>query len=155
MIRAIAAIDDKRGLAAKGSIPWKIPDDVRYFREQTERGIVVMGWATYLEFAGPLPNRRNIVVSRTTQPVREGFELVTDIASFLDRTQDDIWIIGGAGLFVTTLQFCDELYLTHVVGDFNCDRFFLPYENDFRLTRESETKTNGQYQFQFKVFTRK
>lgn len=154
MIRAIAAIDNKRGIAANGVIPWQIPEDVAYFREQTEHSTVIMGWATYLEFAAPLPNRRNIVVSRTEQPVRDGFELVTDVEEFLQKTTGDIWIIGGAGLFETTLQFCDELYLTHVVGDFHCDRFFPPYENEFKLARESEIKTSGQHQFQFRVFKR-
>jgi dihydrofolate reductase len=155
MIRAIAAIDDKRGIAANGGIPWTIPEDGRYFREQTENGIVVMGWATYLEFAQPLPNRRNIVVSRTEQPVRDGFELVTDIEVFLREATDNIWIIGGAGLFETTIQFCDELYLTHVFGDFNCDRFFPAFNDQFILASELPMQLSGDYRFQYKIFRRK
>jgi dihydrofolate reductase len=155
MIRAIAAIDDNRGIAANGGIPWKIPEDGRYFREQTESGTVVMGWATYLEFAAPLPNRRNIVVSRTVQPVRDGFELVTDVDAFLRGAVSDIWVIGGAGLFASTLQYCDELYLTHVFGDFKCDRFFPPYATQYELAHESLVQTSGEYQFKYQVFTQK
>ncbi|MDB5170025.1 MAG: dihydrofolate reductase [Candidatus Saccharibacteria bacterium] len=154
MIRAIAAIDDKQGIAAGGSIPWNIPEDHRHFRSFTEHGVVVMGWATYEEFALPLPNRRNIVVSRTQQPVREGWELITDVEAFLQLATEDVWIIGGAQLYASTLQFCDELYLTQVVGDFNCDRFFPPFEADFTLQDQSPMQTSGQYQYQFNVYQR-
>nr|AIA17167.1 Dihydrofolate reductase [uncultured bacterium] len=154
MIRAIAAIDDKRGIAAGGKIPWRIPEDTRYYKEKTEHSTVVMGWATYEEFAEPLPNRRNLVVSRTDQPIRPGFELVTDVDSYLQHATEDIWIIGGAGLFSTTLQYCEELYLTHVAGDFNCDRIFPVYEDAFTLAESSPEQVSGPYHFRYNVYRR-
>ncbi|HEY1063788.1 MAG TPA: dihydrofolate reductase [Candidatus Saccharimonadales bacterium] len=154
MIRAIAALDDKRGIAANGGIPWNIPEDSRHFRELTERGVVVMGWATYEEFAAPLLNRRNVVVSRTVQPVREGFELLVDVESFLRDAPEDTWIIGGGALFASTLQFCEELHLTHVQGDFDCDRFFPDFMGRFRLKDQTDWQSSGDYTYRFSTYER-
>lgn len=152
MIRAIAAIDDKRGIASGGGIPWRIPEDGKYFSDQTRGGIVVMGWATYQEFAQPLPERRNVVVSRTNHDVRPGFELITDVDAFLQQTVGDVWIIGGAGLFASTLQYCDELYLTHVQGDYHCDRIFPPYEDAYECSQTSPWHVSGVYKFQYAIY---
>lgn len=51
MIRLIAAMDSKRGIATSAGIPWKLPGDAAYFRERTARGLILMGRATYNEFA--------------------------------------------------------------------------------------------------------
>jgi dihydrofolate reductase len=156
MIRAIAAIDEKRGIAKNGGIPWKLPEDVAYFRQQTEGGIIVMGEATYQEFDNPLAGRRNLVASRTLHEVREGFEVVDDVAAFASNCSEDIWIIGGAGLFASTLQLCDELYLTHIAHDFGCDRFFPEFADSFRLlqkTREHTDETSS-LSYHFAVYKR-
>lgn len=155
MIRAIAAIDDARGIAATGTIPWRIPEDSQYFREQTEGNTVIMGRSTYEEFAEPLPNRRNIVISRSLTTVRKGFELIHDVDAFLQQTTKDVWIIGGAQLYAETLQYCNEIYLTHVTGNFNCDRFFPEYAQAFTLQNESSTKQSGGYSYTFAVYTQK
>lgn len=154
MIRAIAAIDARRGIAASGKIPWNIPADSGYFRKQTQGSTVIMGHKTYQEFATPLPNRRNIVVSRHAIAIRQGFEILHDIDAFLEQAQDDVWIIGGAGLYESTLQYCDELYVTHIEGDFNCDQFFPVWEKEFALKQASAWQTEGDYTYQFAVYAR-
>ena len=63
MIRQIAAIDSQRGIATDSGIPWKLPGDSAYFREKTSNGLIVMGRATYDEFAAPLHDRENYVLS--------------------------------------------------------------------------------------------
>lgn len=113
MIRAIAAIDSQRGIALETSIPWNIPEDQAYFREKTLGGTVLMGRDTYDEFAEPLPERRNVVASRSLTEVRAGFELVANAEAFVQQAHD-VWVIGGAGLYESLLQTCHELYITHV-----------------------------------------
>jgi len=154
MIRAVAAIDDKRGIAGAGKIPWSIPADSKYFREQTQSGTVLMGRDTYQEFAQPLPHRRNVVASHELQSVRPGFELTHDVPAFLQQATEDVWIIGGAGLYASTLQYCQELYLTHVAGDFNCDRFFPEFAEAFTQTQRSEVQAQNGYEFYFAVYTK-
>ncbi|CAN5189013.1 N/A [soil metagenome] len=159
MIRAIAAIDDKRGIAAAGNppwnIPWNIPTDARHFRELTEGGVVLMGKDTYALFDAPLPNRRNVVASQKLTAVRPGFELVNDVAEFLQTSSDDIWIIGGASLYQSTLDACEELYITHIDGDFNCDRFLPDFYSKFILSKESPRQSDNGHTFRFATYINK
>jgi dihydrofolate reductase len=157
MIRFIAAIDSKQGLADEHGIPWqrKLPTDIAYFRAKTKGGIVLMGYRTYEEFDKPLPERRNLVASAKAESLRAGFERVHDASKFLKNTKEDVWVIGGAALFASTLDLADELYLTRVKGDFHCTKFFPPFEQDFRLESRSEPQTENGITFRFEVWRRK
>ena len=98
---------------------------------------VLMGYATYAEFANPMPGRANYVATRRTEQLRDGFLRVNDIDSFLTNGfEGDLWIIGGAMLYATTLAEVQELALTRVAGDFGCTKFFPAFEDTFRLTAE-------------------
>lgn len=157
MIRMIAAIDDKLGLANdEAGIPWGFPpSDRAYFREKTLGSTILMGQNTYQEFEKPLSGRRSLVATRSDEPLREGFEPVTDAEAFLREFQADIWVIGGAGLFAGTIELADELYLTRVHGDFNCTKFFPQFEQDFeRVSKEKDITENG-ISFHFETWKRK
>jgi dihydrofolate reductase len=118
VIRAIAAIDDKLGLSTDAGIPWHVQADIDYFRATTRAATVLMGSATYREFKAPMPDRVNCVATRSTAPLRDGFTPVGDVDAFLDGgIAGDLWVIGGASLFATTLHRMEELYLTRVEGD--------------------------------------
>nr|AIA15755.1 Dihydrofolate reductase [uncultured bacterium]AIA15758.1 Dihydrofolate reductase [uncultured bacterium] len=156
MIRAIAAIDDKRGIAQAGNppwnIPWEIPTDLKHFQQLTKEHIVLMGRHTYELFNQPLPNRQNVVVSRSLDAVRPGFQLEPDAEAFLQQTTDDVWIIGGAALYAAGLQYCDELYLTHVRGDFACDTFFPEYADQFTLCDQSPSQQENGFDFHWAIY---
>ncbi|MBF6557688.1 MAG: dihydrofolate reductase [Acidimicrobiales bacterium] len=138
MIRAIAAIDDRLGLATDTGIPWNVPADVAHFRAMTASSNVLMGYATYAEFDRPMPERINYVATRRVEALRTGFMAVDDVVSFLSTgLVGDIWIIGGAAVYASTLPFIQELSLTRVQGDFGCTKFFPPFETSFRLTAEA------------------
>ncbi len=159
MIRAIAATDSDRGIAAVGatahSIPWDIPEDRAYFKRMTQNGTVIMGSSTYKTLRSPLPGRRNIVVSRTVQSVQAGFELISNLDSFLQQPADnDIWIIGGAGLYDSALSYCEELYITHVQGTFGCNRFFPNYESTFHEVTKSRVQTQNGHTFRYAIYAK-
>lgn len=154
MIRFIAALDNQNGIADDHGIPWqgKLPSDVAYFREKTLHGNVMMGQGWYQEQKLPLPDRKNLVA--TSQPVdlRPGFDKVTDAREYLNNEGDDVWVGGGAGLFASTLDLADELYLTRIDQDFNCTKFFPAFEVMFELIKESEPITNNEINFVFQVW---
>ena len=157
MIRFIAALDSKKGLANDKGIPWQgqLPTDVAYFRNKTLHGNVMMGYGWYQEQKLPLPERRNLVAFDQQTELRPGFELVTDARTFLETTQDDIWVGGGAILFANTLDLADELYLTRLDKDFGCTKFFPEFENDFELANETEPQTENGITFTFQIWKRK
>ena len=136
MIRAIAAVDDRLGIATDAGIPWNIPADTEHFRRLTTGSNVVMGFATYAEFAAPMPGRTNYVATGRSGTLRDGFHAVNDLPPFLSGFEGDLWIIGGATLYATTLDVVEEIALTRVAGDFGCTRFFPSFETVFRLRTE-------------------
>ncbi len=155
VIRFIVAIDDKHGLADDQGIPWDLPSDKRYFRHHTEGSTVLMGYKTYEEFGQPLSNRRNLVATTRTDELRPGFEVVSDARNFLVESKEDIWVIGGAGLFTSTLDLAYELYITRVEGDFNCTKFFPSFEDKFELFQKSDTQQENGIKFHYEIWKRK
>jgi dihydrofolate reductase len=153
--KAIAALADNRVIGAGGKIPWRLPEDLRFFRERTTGHTVVMGRKTWDSLGRALPKRRNVVVSRTLVPGENtlpGAIVVADLdAVAVLPPAGDIWIIGGAEIYRQALARCGELYLTHVTGSFAGDAFFPPYEDQFA---EAET-LRAAPEFRMVRYTRK
>lgn len=155
MIRAIAAIDDKHGLATDTGIPWDLPADKAYARGKTKGGNILMGYNTYLELTKPTPDRHCYVVTDGQKPLREGFDVVTDLDAFMKNPPENLWLFGGAGLFAQTIDYADELYLTRVQGDFGCTKFFPSFENKFEMTGRGEPQTENGITFHYEIWRRK
>lgn len=129
MIRAILAHDAYWGIGKDGDLPWpKNPDDLTWFKESTQGGVVVMGRKTWESLpVKPLPGRENIVI---TSSVVEGVDITIsgdpiDALNYVKEMFDDkdIWVIGGAQLLEGCLPAIDELWLNDVGGDYDCDTF--------------------------------
>jgi len=151
MIRLIAAIDEERGIATASGIPWHLRGDSAYFRAETETGLIVMGSSTYTEFAAPLHDRVNYVLTSKPAPLRAGFEPVADLDDVTRAfPSDDVWVIGGAAIYAATIGRADQLFLTQVAGDFRCTKFFPPYADAFdRVVRGEDREEHGTvYRFE-------
>ncbi len=157
MIRAIAALDSNQGIANDNGIPWqgKIPTDVNYFRKKTLNSAVMMGYGWYVEQKLPLPDRRNLVAIDFPEDLRPGFERVEDAREFLKNADFDVWVGGGAGLFSSTLDLIDELYITQLDTEFNCTKYFPEFRSDYVLKTESEPITESGITYRFQVWKRK
>jgi dihydrofolate reductase len=153
MIRLIAAIDSLRGIATDSGIPWKLPGDSAYFREKTSSGLILMGRATYDEFAAPLHDRENFVFTSRSSPLRKGFGVVANLAELrAAHPGEDVWVIGGATVFAETISQADELLLTQVAGDFGCTKFFPSYQAAFALHSQSEEHQEGGVAYRFETW---
>jgi dihydrofolate reductase len=156
VIRLIAAIDSRRGIATDSGIPWTLPGDSAYFRQQTSRGLIVMGRATYDEFAAPLHDRENYVFTGASTPLRPGFRVVSSLGQLgAAHPGEDIWVIGGAGVYAETIGQARELLLTQVLGDFDCTKFFPPYADAFALERHGEDLEEGGLAYRFETWARR
>jgi dihydrofolate reductase len=153
MIRLIAAIDSRRGIATDSGIPWKLPGDTAYFRARTAIGVILMGGATYKEFAAPLHGRENFVLTTRTDPLRTGFRSADRLCQLAtDHPGEDIWVIGGAKVYAETIGQAEELLLTQVVGDFHCTKFFPPYETEFELAAQDDFREEGGLTYRFETW---
>jgi dihydrofolate reductase len=156
MIRLIAANDSRRGIATDSGIPWKLPGDTAYFEEKTAAGVILMGWATYNEFAAPLHDRENFVLTAESTPLRTGFRGVGSLDQLAAAHPDeDIWVIGGATVYAETIAEADQLLLTQVVGDFHCTKFFPPYQAEFRLATHGDDRQEGGITYRFETWQRR
>jgi dihydrofolate reductase len=161
MIRLIAAIDDKRGLARGGKLPWKIPEDERYFTRQTKTrgGNVLTGATTFWEtyHGKPLRHRNNYILTHKDDTI-PGAVTVHDLSRLLEEFKGkNLWVAGGADVFkqVMDLGKADELYLTHIGGDFDCDQFFPEYEDRFKLAAKAAPREQNGHRFTYAIYARK
>lgn len=144
----IAALANARVIGCNNTIPWHLPEDLKHFKEKTLHHVVVMGRKTYESIGQkPLPQRRNIVVTRQTQWKSPGVEVVHNIPAALSLLQDEatLYILGGSSIYEASLPFADELCLTKIELTVVGDRFF-PFINlvDWQIkTQETHQAKNG------------
>lgn len=161
MILFIAAIDRKRGIAKHGVMPWSIPEDEAYFTTQTKTrgGNVLTGGKTFRGNykSRPLVNRRNYILTRHDEPI-PGATVVHDLDPLLDefagKKDHDLWVSGGAEVFEQIMQAgkADELYLTHIDADFDCDQFLPQYEDTFTKVEESDPREQNGFRFAYATY---
>lgn len=137
-VNAILACDDNWGIGRNNELPWPRNDhDMKWFRNNTKGGIVVMGRKTWESIGSePLPSRVNIVVTTqdlmhvdtAAKPTATWTGGMVDCINYLRATYIDrkIWIIGGANIYRQSVPFCDHVYLTRMEGQYECDAFFDP-----------------------------
>jgi dihydrofolate reductase len=156
MIRLIAAMDTRRGIANEHGIPWqgKIPTDTKRFHEETTDGIIVMGHGTYQEYDKPLHDRENFVVARPgTGELRAGFVAIPDADAFFDlHARELVWVIGGAALFSASIARAHELVLTQLDADFHCTKFFPEFADSFELLSVDGPHVENDISFRFETW---
>lgn len=131
--KAIAAMAENRVIGHGNALPWHLPEDFKFFKQQTMGHILVMGRKTYASIGKPLPGRQTVVLSRSSDPI-EGVQVVNDLASLNTLKSDkDIYICGGADIYRQTLPQCAELFLTRVKAKPEGDAFFPPFEELFEF----------------------
>ncbi|HEX4086000.1 MAG TPA: dihydrofolate reductase [Chthoniobacteraceae bacterium] len=136
-MRAIAAMSLNRVIGNKGQVPWHIPEDFKWFKRATSGATVVMGRKTWESLGRPLPNRRNIVVTRSTGETRSsiaagGGEVISGLGAFDPASYPgDVWVIGGAEIYRQLLPQCDEILLSIIPREVDGDTFFPEFESRF------------------------
>lgn len=133
----IVVATDRRGLIGRdGDLPWRLPADLAHFKRVTMGHSVVMGRKTWDSIGRPLPGRRNLVLSRSTDFRPDGAEVLPGLSELLEAVADEekVMIIGGAGIYRLFLPLCRAAHLTEVDAVFEGDTF-LPVL-DRRVWRE-------------------
>ena len=137
--KAIAAMSLNRVIGAGNKIPWHLPEDFKWFKKMTTGQVVVMGRKTFESIGRPLPNRTTIILSRGNFS-HPGVRTAADL-SHVDWTEPalagrEVFICGGAEVYVRMLPLCSDLYLTLVKRVVDGDVFFPPFEDQFEMVGE-------------------
>jgi dihydrofolate reductase len=154
MISIIAAVAKNRAIGLKNKLIYWLPNDLKRFKALTTGHTIVMGRNTYESLPkGALPNRRNVVLSRTTKEL-PGCDVYPTLEAALKSCKDDedVYIIGGARVYAQAMAIADRLCLTEVDDEpAEADAFFPDYSEGWRIeTKETHPKDeHHDYEYAF------
>ena len=145
-----------RVIGNNNELIWKLSSDLKRFKELTTGHPVVMGRKTYESIGRPLPNRRNIIITRNSEYEVEGCEVVSSLEEALLLTNNDCFIIGGGEIYKQSLELADKIYLTLVHKDFEGDTQFpeLIKEWDIIDNKDFEADQKNEYNYSFIEYDR-
>ena len=125
----VVAMDSNRLIGKDNGLPWHLPADLAFFKKLTTGNTILMGRKTFDSIGRPLPNRRNIVITRNADIEITDCEVVNSIEKALSLVQSEteVMVIGGAKLYQQILPIADRLYITQVEGEFDGDTYFPSY----------------------------
>ena len=164
-MKMIVACDDLGGIGLKGDLPWKIPADLRHFREMTLHQVVVTGRKTFNSIDAILPDRYMVVLTKNPQKFIHKLSFHVDDTSKLKAVtlpelntlmdRQEAIVIGGADVYSLLFDQCDEIIMTRVPGDYKCDTFFPVEKLDNELFDCSMLKTLDTADGELTVFSYK
>lgn len=162
MISLLFAMDKNRVIGKDNDLPWRLPNDLKFFKELTIGNNVIMGRKTYDSMNGPLKNRENIIVTRDKNYEVAGCKIIhsiDDILSINEKEPTKEWfVIGGEEIFKQILPYADKIYMTYIDHSFEGDTYFPEWDES---EWEEISKTKGKkddknpYDYYFIEYERK
>lgn len=158
MLALIVAVAKNNVIGNAGGMPWHLPAELAYFKRITTGHPIIMGRKTFESIGRPLPNRRNIVVSRNTALLAPGCEVVASLPAALSLcVGQDVFVIGGATLYREALPHAQKLYLTEIDAEVPGDTHFpvIDPAHWHELSRETRTRDErNAFDIVFRVLER-
>lgn len=150
-----------RVIGINNKLPWKLPADMKWFRQHTLGKPIIMGRKTFESFGGkPLPDRKNIVITQDMEYKTEHATVCHSIEGALEQAEgvEEVMIIGGMSLYTQTLPIASKLYMTVVDADIEGDAWFPEFDmNDWDLMESHNHKADDKnaYACNFKILQRR
>jgi len=153
-VSIIVAISENNAIGKDNQLLWHLPADLKHFKEITSGHTIIMGRKTYDSIGRPLPNRRNIVITRKADLQIENVEIVNslDEAISLCANENEVFIIGGAEIYKNAILLGNRIYLTTVHQEYEADVFFPEINADewsetYREYHAADEKNSVAYTF--------
>lgn len=146
-----------RVIGRDNKLPWQLPDELKYFKEQTLGKPVIMGRMTFESMPSHLPNRLNIVLTRTKQRlhnvmVAHSLEEALGIGKHHCKAKqiEECFVIGGTSVYTETLPLADRLYATTVNAEVQGDAYFPEYdESCWKLISETHHPQDSKHVYSY------
>lgn len=165
ILSIISAIGKNKEIGKANTLLWNLPADMKHFKDTTTGHPIIMGQKTFESIGKPLPNRRNIVLTKDENFKQENIEIVYSIEELMEllrkttNEQDECFIIGGGQIYKLFIDKADKLYITHVNAEFpDADTFFpaIDLNKWGKIGSESYPKDEqNAYDLEFAVYKRK
>lgn len=126
IVSVVVAVAENNAIGKDNQLLWHLPADLKHFKQITTGHTIIMGRKTFDSIGKPLPNRRNIVITRSVGLEIAGVEVVNTIeeALLLCASETEVFIIGGAEIYKSAMERTDRIYLTRVHESYAADAFF-------------------------------
>lgn len=154
MIRIIVATSRNGVIGNDNKLIWDIPEDLKHFKKLTTGNTIIMGRKTYESIGRPLPNRRNIIITRSEDYFIDGCEVVNSLEEALLLCSNDCFIIGGGEIYKQSIEIADKLYLTLIDDEFIGDTFFPDIDGSWREVSGYDGKCDNKYKYRFIEYER-
>lgn len=154
----IVATDRDRGIGINNTLPWRLKEDLAFFKQTTSGHAIIMGRKTFDSIGRPLPNRRNIVVTRNPGWSHDG---VATAGSLSEATalagNGELFVIGGAQIYAEAIQVADKLIVTEIDAHYDCDAFFPPIDPSQweAVSRDSHHSADNGWNYAFVIYRRR
>jgi len=158
MLAIVVAHSANRVIGHEGALPWRLPSDLRRFRELTSGHTVLMGRRTYESLPDafrPLPDRRNLVLSSDPAYRAQGAEVFASLPEALAACEGDCFVIGGEVTYRDALPLCERLYTTEIDAEMEGDAFFPELDPvQWRLVEDAGREVENELGFAFRTYER-
>lgn len=132
----ICAMSENRVIGKNNTLPWRLPEDLKYFKRTTMGSSVIMGRKTWDSIGKVLPGRTNIIVTRSPTLQIERVKMALSVPEAIELAEhtalidgsDEAFIIGGAELYSEAMPFADRFYLTRVHAEVEGDTFLQSFD---------------------------
>lgn len=156
----IAAMDRNRVIGKSGALPWRLPADLKRFKEITVNNTVVMGRKTYESIGRRLPDRRNIVISGRGGLIAPGCLVAPSFEAVMENIfpTENVFMIGGSRVFEAALPLAEKLFLTEIDAEIDGNTFFPEFDkNEWQETNREhhEPDEKNPYNYDFVLYERK
>lgn len=161
-ISLLVAASENNVIGAANKLPWHLPADLRYFKNLTWAMPILMGRKTFESIGKPLPGRKSIVITRNRNWQHEGVDVVHSVEEAVQKASaygaKEIFVIGGAEIFETSLPKAERIYLTRIHHHFDGDAFFPeidPAKWSLVSERFCQADEKNAYAHRFQIWERK
>lgn len=158
-VAIIAAVAKNGVIGAAGGLPWRLKDEMAYFKAQTMGKPVLMGSATFRSLPKPLVGRTNVILSRSMTEAPEGCVIVRSVEEALARYGDaELMVAGGADVYAQLLPHADRLLLSELSEAVEGDAVFPPFDREeweLVSTSRHEADERNSIAFDKRVYVRR
>lgn len=162
MISLLAAMDHNRTIGAQNDLPWRLPNDLKFFKEKTTGNTIIMGRKTFDSIGKVLSNRENVVITQQQTDFPDGVHIIDNLNQIREwnraNPDKELFVIGGATIFEQILPYADRLYITLIDETFEGDTYFPEFsEEEWNITSKEKGEKNEKnpYDYFFLQYDRK
>ena len=151
MISLIVAASINNAIGKENQLLWHLPNDLKFFKNTTWGGVVIMGRKTFESVNKPLPGRTNIVITKQPDWNAENVEVANSLDDALEKATalnfKEIFIIGGGEIYKQSITIANRIYLTKVHTEIDGDTFFPDLNNDWKMISNRDFKSDEKNKF--------